>query len=210
MSQRKIVHIDMDAGYVSVEQRDDPQLRGKPVIAAWAGQRSVVCAVSHELRCFGVRSAIRATRFVPECGFRPCGLFALSRGLPAGAPGMSLLMATGAQGNEVQLGIVTTLAPRADVVNLKIESRSAVLAAPTVALEYLAPQLLIGSWAEFQPWPLGMRLIHELACTCSKISAFCGSGRNPMSRLSEKRRALESPFSRLAPAMKSAQIISKQ
>ena len=80
--QKWFMHVDMDAFYASIEQKDHPELRGKPVIVGGGGPRGVVSAASYEIRKFGVHSAMPIAQALPSCYPRSRAYGTLCRGFP--------------------------------------------------------------------------------------------------------------------------------
>jgi len=119
-AERWVLHADMDAFYASIEQRDHPELRGKPVIVGATSARGVVAAASYEARTFGVRSAMPGFRARELC---PDGIF-----LPSD---MGHYVAVSAQVHEIFLRFTPVIEPIAlDEAFLDISGSLGLFGAP--------------------------------------------------------------------------------
>ncbi len=167
MAGRCVAHLDMDAFYVSVELRRRPELRGKPVIVAGTGPRSVVTTASYEARRYGVGSAVpaaRARRLCPEGIFLPPD-FAYYR--EASAEVMAIVRAhvTAVEVvglDEVYLDLTGLLAPRATMRRIGAEIERRTRLACSIGI---GPNKLVAKVASDAEKPRGfVVLTREQAC----------------------------------------------
>ena len=123
---------------------------------------------------------------------------------------MHLFVALSAQGNQILFLITTRVASKFEVVYLQILHAAAKLATPAVALQDFTTELTVRFRVQLQAWPFGSNSSQGATRTHSMNSFLCGFGRPSTSRVRADRRAFWLPVSKLAPARKSAQIISRQ
>jgi hypothetical protein len=123
---------------------------------------------------------------------------------------VSVLMAFDAKSYEILSRVITQSAPRLKVMDLKILHASTRLAMPTVPLQDFTAELPISLGVKPQPRPFGTHSGQSVTCTSSRSCFRCGFGRPMTSRVRQVKRASWFPVSKLTPARKSAQIISKQ
>src|SRR5438270_13697465 len=124
---------------------------------------------------------------------------------------MHFLMASGTQCDQVVLGVVAQVTPELLVMNLKIAQAAARLTFPYIPLQDFATELLVGLGRKSQArmfWSDRIYAVRGLAC--DKNAIFCSPGRNLKNLEMDCNSSAGSPWSRLAPAKKSAQIISRQ
>jgi DNA polymerase-4 len=156
--QRWILHADMDAFYASVEQRDHPELRGKPVIVGAMSKRGVVTAASYEAREFGVRSAMPGFRARELC---PHGVF-----LPGN---MAHYVAVSAQVHEVFRRFTPEIEPIAlDEAFLDITGSLRLLGAPRTLAADLKRAVLEETSLNVSVGLAPNKLVAKLACTLGK------------------------------------------
>ena len=119
-------------------------------------------------------------------------------------------VAVRAQGDQIALGVISRLAPPDHVVDLQLIAPAAVLAFPTVPLENFQLELAVNSEVEPKPPSIGKVATHADRLMSRRNCCCCEAGRNPKNRRRDITSTSIFPFSRFAPARKSAQIISRQ
>ena len=163
---RAILHVDMDAFYASVEQRDDPRLRGQPVIVGGTSNRGVVAAASYEVRTFGVRSAMPIREALRRCPHAICvkprmsvyrdvshQVFSIFHEYTPVVEGLSL--------DEAFLDVTASLALKGDAISIaraiKDKIRAVTLLGASVGV---APNKLVAKIASDLEKPDGLTVVH--------------------------------------------------
>ena len=123
---------------------------------------------------------------------------------------MGFLMARCTEGDQILGGVIAQSAPRLNVMDLKAFHAPARLATPAISFQDFAAELAISFRIEPQPGPLGADPLQNVTCTSSRSCFLFGFGRPMTSRVRQGNKASRLPASKLTPARKSAQIISKQ
>jgi DNA polymerase-4 len=156
--QRWILHADMDAFYASIEQRDHPEYRGKPVIVGAASKRGVVAAASYEARRFGVRSAMPGFRARELC---PDGIY-----LPSN---MAHYAAVSAQVHDVFLRFTPEIEPLAlDEAFLDISGSLGLFGAPHELARELKSAVRRATDLNVSVGVAPSKLVAKIACTLGK------------------------------------------
>jgi hypothetical protein len=123
---------------------------------------------------------------------------------------MTRLMTVGTESDQIFLIVVAQSAPPLNVMDLKILQSPAPLATPAISLQNFAAKLAIRFRIKPQPWPHCTDPRQSVTCTSSRSCFLCSFGRPIISRVRQGNKASRLPASKLTPARKSAQIISKQ
>jgi hypothetical protein len=123
---------------------------------------------------------------------------------------MGFLMARCAEGDQILGSVIAQSAPRLNVVDLKIFHAPTPLASPSISLQDFMRKLTRSFNVKFQARPLYADSFQNVTCTSSRSCFLCGFGRPMTSRMRQGNKASRLPASKLTPARKSAQIISKQ